>query len=761
MQSREKKDSAGETNKDIMDFGSKRSRFFKRAMFYDKLTRGIIFAGGFVTIVAVIGILLFVFLEAFPLWKPAEGIEKSRIAGAKHPLVVGVDEYRSLLFAVTDSATVDFISLESNKLVQSISLDSISGGNVISATKSLNGNFIACGTDDGRCAVFEIEFNTSFDENSNRIITTNIVNQKVYQLDSAKGKITKMVYRNNSSGKEALAVVINGNKLIALVIETSTSLIDEDSQELYHTDISHFVPGKISAMELDDFCDKLMIGTEDGSLYYISFKEPASPELIQSINNPLGNGAGITALGYILGDQTIVVGDSKGSVYSLMRVLDDETEYGWKIVLSHHFEKQDNAITQIAGSSRNKSFITGDANGNIFVRHLTSERTLLKLSGANSKTADLMFSQKNDGAIALFENGTIINYDIDNPHPEITFKTVFGKVWYEGYKQPEFVWQSTGGSDDFEPKFSLIPLIIGTLKGTFYALFFAIPIALLGAIYTSLFAHPKIKNIIKPVVEIMAALPSVVIGFLAGLWLAPILEKELPSVFLMFFTMPVILMLGALLWLQVPKWTGKHIGSGWEVLIAIPLLLIGGFIALQLGPIFEQNLLGGDFREWLKDIFAQQYDQRNAIVVGFAMGFAVIPIIFTISEDSLASVPDHLKSSSLALGATRWQTAVRIVIPTASPGIFSAIMVGFGRAIGETMIVLMATGNTPILDFSLFNGMRTLSANIAVEIPEAPMGGTLYRVLFLSAALLFIMTFIVNTVAEIVRQRLRKKYMHI
>ena len=97
-------------------------------------------------------------------------------------------------------------------------------------------------------------------------------------------------------------------------------------------------------------------------------------------------------------------------------------------------------------------------------------------------------------------------------------------------------------------------------------------------------------------------------------------------------------------------------------------------------------------------------------------------------------------------------------MPTASPGVFSAIMVGFGRAVGETMIVLMATGNTPVLDWSIFNGFRTLSANIAVEIPEAPQGGTLYRMLFLSAALLFIMTFTLNTVAELIRQRLRERY---
>ena len=151
------------------------------------------------------------------------------------------------------------------------------------------------------------------------------------------------------------------------------------------------------------------------------------------------------------------------------------------------------------------------------------------------------------------------------------------------------------------------------------------------------------------------------------------------------------------------------------------------------------------------------YDQRNSLVVGFAMGFAVIPIIFTIAEDSLSNVPQHLRAGSLALGATPWQTAIRVILPTASPGIFSAIMIGFGRAVGETMIVLMATGNTPVMDWSIFNGFRALSANIAVELPEAPEGGTLYRVLFLAALLLFVMTFLVNTVAELVRLRLRQE----
>jgi phosphate transport system permease protein len=165
-----------------------------------------------------------------------------------------------------------------------------------------------------------------------------------------------------------------------------------------------------------------------------------------------------------------------------------------------------------------------------------------------------------------------------------------------------------------------------------------------------------------------------------------------------------------------------------------------------------------DFRLWWPRVIGFSFEQRNSLVVGFMMGFAVIPIIFTITEDSLSSVPPALKSGSLALGASRWQTAIRIILPTASAGLFSAVMIGLGRAVGETMIVLMATGHTPVMDFNIFSGMRSLSANIAVELPEAPQFGTLYRTLFLGAMVLFLMTFLVNTVAEIVRQRLRERF---
>jgi phosphate transport system permease protein len=151
------------------------------------------------------------------------------------------------------------------------------------------------------------------------------------------------------------------------------------------------------------------------------------------------------------------------------------------------------------------------------------------------------------------------------------------------------------------------------------------------------------------------------------------------------------------------------------------------------------------------------YVQRNALVVAIGMSFAIIPLIFTIADDALSSVPEHLRSASLGAGATPWQTAIRVIVPAAASGLFSAVMIGLGRAVGETMIVLMAAGNTPLIGWNVFNGFQTLSAAIATELPEAARGSTHYRVLFLAAVSLFALTFVLNTVAELVRQRFRRR----
>jgi phosphate transport system permease protein len=389
---------------------------------------------------------------------------------------------------------------------------------------------------------------------------------------------------------------------------------------------------------------------------------------------------------------------------------------------------------------------------------MTSERNLLTIkSGAPIALAAL--SPKGNTLCALDSTQALTLWKLRIPHPDVSLGTLFGKVWYEGYDKPEYAWQSSSASDDYEPKMSLVPLVFGTIKATLFAMMFAVPLALLAALYTSQFMSPKLKGRVKPVVEIMAAIPSVVIGFLAGLWLAPLIDKSVLTVFLTIVIVPVMLLVTIFFWKRIKTASLlQRVTRGHEFIAMVPVVILGTYLAFLLGGLAEVHLFAGDVKQWVYSSLGIRYDQRNSIIIAIALGFAVIPIIFTIAEDAISNVPRNLTAASLALGASRWQTAWRVVLPSALPGVFSAIMIGFGRGIGETMIVLMATGNTPIMSWSLFNGLRSLSANIAVEIPEAPLNSSLYRVLFLSAVLLFIFTFIINTVAEALRQRFRKKY---
>ena len=215
----------------------------------------------------------------------------------------------------------------------------------------------------------------------------------------------------------------------------------------------------------------------------------------------------------------------------------------------------------------------------------------------------------------------------------------------------------------------------------------------------------------------------------------------------------VVLMLdGQIVHMQLPRgprspWNLAPYGFFWTltlVALAVALAVAAGTFLDAIRLDARGGLLGS-------------YVQRNAMIVAFGMSFAVIPLIFTIADDALSSVPDHLRSASLGAGATPWQTAIRVILPAATSGIFSAVMIGLGRAVGETMIVLMAAGNTPIMDWNLFSGFQTLSAAIATELPEAARDSAHYRVLFLAALTLFALTFVLNTVAEIIRERFRRR----
>jgi len=729
-----------------------------RRLLVDRLASRTVVVGGIVIICAICAILFVILAEVWPLFRPARVDVAGRFAGAGAPAAgtgLGVDEYRQAASVVTAAGTLAFVPLRAGlPPPPPIAVEGLDGARV-TAVAAYAGNRYVVGTSDGRAIPVTVTYDVAFGGGTRTVsVKATFVAPSAVDPEQ-KRPVRRLTAAAPPSGPLTVAQVGPRELVVQSVVEKK-ALVGGTRREESMQRLTAAVDGEITALQLDGRGDDLFVGTATGQVARYDLRDREHLRLAEAV---AAGRAPVTALAFLLGDRTLVAGDGAGAVSS-WQVVPPPTGGTARLTRIHAFEPHAAPVVAIGTSRRDKAFVTADERGGAKLRYGTSGETLVSF-GDGAGLQGVGISPKADGVIGIDARGALVSWDVHNPHPEITLGTLFGKVWYEGYSRPDWVWQSTGGTDDFESKLSLTPLIYGTLKGTFYALLFAVPLALLAAIYVSEFMHPVVKGYVKPVVEIMAALPSVVLGFLAGLWLAPAVERIVPGLFVLPLVEIVVILGALLLWRALPLRVRGRYRQGTEVFLLVPVVLVGAWIALALGGIVERTLLAGDYRGWLLSALGLTYDQRNSLVVGVAMGFAVVPIIFTIAEDSLANVPQHLRAGSLALGATRWQTAARIVLPTASPGIFSAVMIGLGRAVGETMIVLMATGNTPIMDWNMFSGFRALSANIAVELPEAPEGGTLFRVLFLAAFLLFCLTFALNTVAELIRLRLRRKYRYL
>ncbi len=722
-----------------------------RVKLIDRTADWFIRAGGLGIIAIVALIFVFIGYETLPLFHAAKQKEVYTaplpgVGDIRTVLALGVDEYESHLYHVDAGAgVVRFADIVSRQPAGEFPLKNLRGATAVSAYRTPSRDKLFIGTSDGHLLIAEARFNVTYDERAQRLVKPGFNELARIALPVDGAAIVRVHGRQNSNGDfHYAAATADGRVITGKFIEGEPA---DDPQP-----VGGEIAGRITALIVDYEGNRLFVATDARKLYQYYLEEDRdAPFRVYDLP------ASVTALDYVIGDVALALGFADGRVESWFGVRERPTDVLKPIRRIHTFEPLPAGVTWLQISARDKGFAVGGADGTVRLCCPTSERTLLSHKLAAPVHA-IAYAPKLTALFALGTDGSLRYTAVDNPHPEISSKVLFGKVHYEGYDEPDYIWQSTGGTDDFEAKFSLVPLTVGTLKGAFYGLLFAIPVAVLAALYTSQFMAPGMRVYVKPTIEIMAALPSVVIGFLAGLWLAPLLEQIMVGTLLAVFVVPLTVLAAGSAWTLLPRGLRTRVPPGMELWLLMPVVAAGWLLSQQMGPGVEALFFSGNYKQWVFDTFGQQFEQRNSIVIGIAMGFAVIPIIFTISEDAFSNVPTAFKSASYALGASKWQTAWRVILPTASPGVFSAVMIGFGRAVGETMIVLMATGNTPIMSFSPFNGMRTLSANIAVEIPEAPVAGTLYRVLFVAALLLFGLTFLVNTVAEVVRQRLRQKY---
>jgi phosphate transport system permease protein len=834
----------------------------------EALARLFVTVGGIGTIVAVVGVFVFLLSVVIPLFQSAavQGETRAKVPWAAAPVGMGVDEDQTIAWALFPDGGLQVVHLEDGRLLEKRPL--FEGAKLTAWSFSPGGEEAAFGFADGSVRTGKIRFTTRFvgaedlpadvrqlPPRKRAVLEKGVVTRtdqglfRVTELEAelkppVKGASRSPVVlldRSKTTRGAAVAVLTADRKLrLSTVTERQIEGIDEVVLKVSGRDVPYVEPsgkGPPAFLFLAATGDQVFLFWKDGHLLRLDARDPDHPRQVEE-RNLLGDPSRqVTAVRTLIGKATYLVGDSSGRVRAWYHANPAEPDAGHagKMVRGHEFAGSGAAVTALATSDRSRLAAAATADGAVRLLYVTSDRVVGELATHGDGAARaLALAPKDDGLVGAA--GGLWHWKFDPRHPEATLRSLFAKVWYEGYDRPQHMWQSSAMTDASEPKYGLMPLIFGTLKAAFYSLLFGVPLALLAAVYTSEFLSPRARNVIKPTVELMASLPSVVLGFLAGLVLAQFLEGVLPAFLACLVTVPLAFLAAAYLWQMLPEKLGLVLGRS-RFLLILGVLPLGLLAGVGLGPVLEGLLFGGDLRAWLdrgegsgaagwvflllplaavvcvlllsrwlnpllrrrtaawgrgaaallelgkfvlgcaltfalawaaaeglgqvgmdpRTSFFGPYSQRNTMIAALAMGFAIIPIIYTIAEDALSAVPDHLRAGSLAAGATRWQTATRIIIPTAMSGLFSAVMIGLGRAVGETMIVLMATGNTPVMDWNIFSGCRTLSANIAVEMGEAVQGSTHFRILFLSALVLFAFTFVLNSLAELVRQRFRRR----
>jgi phosphate transport system permease protein len=759
-----------------------------KTIFIDKSMSIIIRLGGIGIIAAILLILFYIVSQVLPLTTGASvSLNRSYTLPDIEYNHIALDEW-ALKPTLVSKDGLYIVSLENNGEIERKKFDLVDF--TVEATGYSPENYTVTLGGSGKVKIVKLLYKKEFlDEIDEQGKQKSLINLNIEELDAITlaDKNTKFLHLGygKSEEEEALAGTYekDGKYYVGIVtLKQAVDILGEPSGELEIGNANEFkLPSKPTHFEVSNQANTILVATESGKVICFR-KEDGKFKEIQTFF-PFKEK--IKSMDFIFGCATAIFTSESGQIkgYSIFK---KSNEHPLMFGLTKTgYQPMSQGAEFFARSFKNKAFITGHGK-QIYLMYNTSEAINWQ-NELNFEVKDAVISKKYQKILLTDNNAKLHVYDLDDPHPEASLKAYFGEIWYEDQNKPEYTWESTGATEEAEKKLSMLPLIFGTIKATFYTMLFAVPIALMAAFFTSQFTRPGINSTIKPVMEIMASLPSVVIGFIAVLWLAPIVFDMFASIFLMVILIPIMAISFGILWNKLPQKRRILCKPGYEFIFLMPVILITAWFCWKFGSVFESYVFAyqpdvkghpgmfkmwymqlsgecdfdisqGNFALWWQQVSGLSYEQKNSLIVGFAMGFAVIPIIFTIAEDALSNVPKGLTSASMALGATRWQTAWKVVLPTAFPGIFSAIMVGLGRAVGETMIVLCAAGGIGVMEWNSFNGMRTLSMNLATELPEAPYEGTLYRTLFLGALLLFVMTFIVNTVAEIIRQKIRNKY---
>jgi phosphate transport system permease protein len=491
----------------------KRFQASRNTLLLDRFMTSFIGLGGVLVITAVFGIFIFILSQIVPLFRDAEVEEISSFPlENKDYKMIGVDEWSALPFVVEPNGALSFIDLKGQRGMQLADVGFQEKREITAVTYRPYGQRLIYGTADGRFSVVNVNYSMAF-ENGQQQVVHAAKAEPFHPIGPDGGRVTAIGYGDAGAVKLAAAIVqVEGKpQLHTAMLTQKRTLLGSGNTEVGATvDLTPLVPGEPLSVLVNGYADGILVTTKTGEILYF-FRQGDEIALRQTFK-PFGDLAdpSIAAINFILGDASFVATNQSGDnrVFSLyVPKGGDQRLWGQ----TKQFPKLPGAPNFFSSSLRNKSFLIG---GGDFasLRYSTTEAVRWE-ERLPFQVQHAVLSGKQDRILFLDREHRFHVYRVHDPHPEASIKGLFGKLWYEGSSEPKYEWQSTGGTDDFEPKLSLVPLIIGTLKGTLYAMLFALPIAILAAIYSSQFLDPKAKRVVKPVMEIMASLPSVVLGF--------------------------------------------------------------------------------------------------------------------------------------------------------------------------------------------------------------------------------------------------------
>ncbi len=724
--------------------------------------RWFIVVGGISVILSVLGLFVFIFWHAIPLFQKARvGTPSELGVSLVDPVAMLPGSYGFDAVVVQENGAFQFLSCLPFQESVTIELAESGPHEVVEVSTHQGDGYLYLGMRHGAVLTVRTAFLPHAQESHQPVIEI----LESLQLPVAEGAALLSLDTYHMDQQELIIGLVDSpgeGQILGINRSARANPFGEVETRDEH-EWSLILPDGVVAKTVLSGADarSIVVLSEQGELFYFRTGS-GSPELRQRFF-PMGD-QGPAEMAFLNGRRTLAVWTPGGRVRFFTPV--SLAAGGFKYVQSNETFFEGTGPLQLVPAADKRSLLL--VRGNRVGLHYSTTNALRWEGSLPFVPQKSQFGELNQSILFLNHEGSFVSYPLDDPFPEAGLRGLFGKVHYEGREASSYEWQSTGASDRFEPKISLIPLLFGSIKGTLCSLLISIPIALCAAVYSAQFIRREWKAWIRPTIELMASIPSVILGLLAAIWFGPLVVNKVPSMLSFMVLVPMGAMLAGFAWGRLSPVVRKWIPDGTELFLLVPLFFALSYTAWHLGDWVESIFFRvydlptgewvGDFALWWSLAEGKQMEQRNSFIIGVFMGFAVVPLIFSVAEEAFSSVPRQLVSGSIALGASRWQTVRRVIIPMAASGILSAIMIGMGRAIGETMIVLMASGNTPILEWNFMAGFRALSANIAIELPEATQGGLLYRSMFLGASLLFVLTFFVNTLADLLRGHLRKKY---